>query len=130
MTEMHTVRVKRIGRAVKAALSYSGHSQKDLEKLLDLSQGQISARVNGRVEFRVSELDKVARYLGRSYLDFTGERDPITGQMWSDEAETATSSGYKQSRVHRHGRRVRRGRILPGARPDLDRVVVPFRRTA
>jgi transcriptional regulator with XRE-family HTH domain len=49
---------------LRAAMAGKGVRQSDLAALLGITQAQISARIRGTIEWRVSELQAVARHLG------------------------------------------------------------------
>jgi len=55
---------ERVAEEVRVLMTRHRIKQADLASVLHVSQGQISARLNGRVEFTVSELEAVARYFG------------------------------------------------------------------
>lgn len=55
MTQAETV-----PRNVRAELARSGKQQKDLARALGITQQSVSARLNGRVDFTVRELEIVA----------------------------------------------------------------------
>lgn len=50
-------------RNVKAELVRNGFTNQDLARTLEISQASISKRMTGRVEFRSSELEKIAMLL-------------------------------------------------------------------
>lgn len=64
---------------VRAEVSRLGVDQKDLAKVLGMSQGQVSSRLRGAVEFRPSELEKIADYMQLEVEVFTtrSNRKPI-----------------------------------------------------
>lgn len=53
-----------IAAEVRAEISRQMKPQRELVELLGISQAQVSERVRGDVEWRISELVKVAEYLG------------------------------------------------------------------
>lgn len=53
-----------IAAQVRAEISRQMKPQRELVELLGISQAQVSERVRGDVEWRISELVKVADYLG------------------------------------------------------------------
>jgi predicted XRE-type DNA-binding protein len=53
-----------IAALVRAEISKQMKPQRELVELLGISQAQVSERVRGDVEWRISELVKVAEYLG------------------------------------------------------------------
>lgn len=57
---------ERVAEEVRVLMTRHRIKQSDLASVLRISQGQVSARLNGRVEFTVSELEAVARYFGVS----------------------------------------------------------------
>lgn len=59
-----------IAAQVRAELSRQMKPQRELVELLGLSQAQISERVRGDVEWRISELTLVADHLGVSITEF------------------------------------------------------------
>lgn len=59
MSQAQTVPLK-----VRAAMSKAGLRQADLAGPLEISQQQVSARLNGKVDFTVRELEIVAETLG------------------------------------------------------------------
>lgn len=110
MTTTEEPRSRRIARDVDAAVRWAGYRNKDLAEVLGISAGQVSHRINGKIEFSVSELDRIARWLDRPYDDFTGEGTAHGGRR-------KFSSGYIFARVHR---RAAKPRIVPtpwGATP-------------
>lgn len=65
-----------IAAQVRAEISKQMRPQRELVDLLGLSQAQISERVRGDVEWRISELVKVAELLGVPITDFVPAADP------------------------------------------------------
>lgn len=61
---------KEIAAQVRAEISRQMKPQRDLVELLGISQAQVSERVRGDVEWRISELTKVAEYLKVPLTDF------------------------------------------------------------
>jgi predicted XRE-type DNA-binding protein len=59
-----------IAAQVRAEISRQMKPQRELMDLLGLSQAQISERVRGEVEWRISELVQVAQLLGVPITDF------------------------------------------------------------
>lgn len=59
-----------IAAQVRAELSRQMKPQRELVELLGLSQAQVSERVRGDVEWRISELTLVADHLGVSITEF------------------------------------------------------------
>lgn len=53
-----------IAAQVRAEISRQMKPQRELVELLGISQAQVSERVRGDVEWRISELVKVAEFLG------------------------------------------------------------------
>lgn len=53
-----------IAAQVRAEISRQMKPQRELVEILGISQAQVSERVRGDVEWRISELVKVAGYLG------------------------------------------------------------------
>lgn len=49
---------------IRAEVARKGKNQGDLAKLLGITRQGISQRMLGRVDFRVSEVQKIADYLG------------------------------------------------------------------
>lgn len=64
---------------VRAEVSRLEVDQKDLAKVLGMSQGQVSSRLRGNIEFKPSELEKIADYMGLEVEIFTtrSHRKPI-----------------------------------------------------
>jgi transcriptional regulator with XRE-family HTH domain len=50
--------------SLRAELARRGMTQNDMARILGCSQGHISARMAGRAPWRVSDLAKIARYMG------------------------------------------------------------------
>lgn len=59
-----------IAALVRAEISKQMKPQRELVELLGISQAQVSERVRGDVEWRISELTKVADFLGVPLTDF------------------------------------------------------------
>jgi ribosome-binding protein aMBF1 (putative translation factor) len=56
---------KDVGSApIRAELARAGFDQKDLAEWIGVHPSQISARMQGRIEWRVSELRVIAEHLG------------------------------------------------------------------
>lgn len=68
-----------IAGEVRAEISRQKRAQRDIADLLDLSQAQVSDRVNGVVEWRISELVLVADWLGVSITKFVPFEEPVGG---------------------------------------------------
>lgn len=51
---------------VRAEIARAGKSQSDVAQHIPLSQQSLSQRMQGRVPFRISELQRIADYLGIS----------------------------------------------------------------
>ena len=64
---------------VRAEVSRLGVDQHELAKVLGMSQGQVSSRLRGSVEFRPSELEKIANFMQLDVEVFTtrSNRKPI-----------------------------------------------------
>lgn len=63
--ELNTLRLK-------AAIAGSGKSYGELAKRLELSQTCFSYKVNGRNEFKVSEVEKLSKALGLKQSEMFG----------------------------------------------------------
>lgn len=63
---------ERVAEEVRVLMTRHHVRQADLAAVLNVKQPQISARLNGRVEFTVSELDLLARYFGVSPVELLG----------------------------------------------------------
>lgn len=50
-----------------AEMARNGHTQGTLAELLNLPQSGISARLNGKIEFSKSEIDKICAFYNRTY---------------------------------------------------------------
>jgi transcriptional regulator with XRE-family HTH domain len=59
-----------IAALVRAEISKQMRPQRELVELLGISQAQVSERVRGDVEWRISELAKVADLLGVPLTNF------------------------------------------------------------
>jgi predicted transcriptional regulator len=92
-TVLDEPRYKRVAREVDAAVRWAGYKQKDLAPVLGLSPGQVSQRISGKIEFTISELDKIAEWLGRRYADFQGEITPD-----NERRRVSASSGWRTRR--------------------------------
>lgn len=53
-----------ISREIRAEMGRQQRRHRELAAHLGLSQGQTSARLRGEIEFRPSELEKAAEFLG------------------------------------------------------------------
>ena len=62
MTEQ--TRAERVAANVRAEMARAGYSQRQLAADLGIAQQGLSQRLNGRVPFRVNELDRIAAILG------------------------------------------------------------------
>lgn len=49
---------------VKAEMGRASVTQKQLAEQLDLTQASLSSRLRGKIEFKPSELEKIANFLG------------------------------------------------------------------
>lgn len=58
----------------RAELARSGKTQEDIAEVLGITRQGVSQRLLGRVEFRVSELQKIADYLGIPVSALLGEK--------------------------------------------------------
>lgn len=58
-----------VSREIRGLLGKNQKSQKDLGKLLDLTQGSISNRLRGEVPWSIDELDLVAGYFDVPIMD-------------------------------------------------------------
>lgn len=77
---------KRVAEEVRVLMTRRRVKQSDLAAVLHVTQPQISQRLNGRVEFTVSELETLARYFGVSPAELLGEgyhRSPDGGGVTS-----------------------------------------------
>jgi predicted transcriptional regulator len=52
-----------------AVMASRGDSQGDLAKVLGLSQPVVSMRFSGRIDWSISEVDKVCKHYNLSYYD-------------------------------------------------------------
>jgi predicted XRE-type DNA-binding protein len=70
-----------IAAHVRAEISKQMKPQRELMELLGLSQAQVSERVRGEVEWRISELVQVAQLLGVPITDFVPASavEPVSG---------------------------------------------------
>lgn len=68
-----------IAAQVRAEISRQMKPQRELVELLGLSQAQISERVRGDVEWRISELVQVANLLGVPITDLVPAAVPSVG---------------------------------------------------
>lgn len=61
-----------VAAEIRAALARQTprRTQRQLAEVLGLSQAQVSDRMRGLVEFRVSEIEATARWLGMPVTDF------------------------------------------------------------
>lgn len=66
-----------IAAQVRAEISKQMKPQRELVDLLGVSQAQVSERVRGDVEWRISELVKVAHYLGVPITEFVPADEPV-----------------------------------------------------
>lgn len=57
---------KRVAQRVKVAAFAAGISRKQLAEAMGLSEGNTSKRLNGRQEFQLSELERIAPLLGET----------------------------------------------------------------
>lgn len=57
---------------VRAELARSGKTQEDIARVLGLTRQSVSLRLLGQVEFRVSEIQLIADYLGVSISTLVG----------------------------------------------------------
>lgn len=65
-----------IATEVRAEISRQKKPQREIADLLNLSQQQVSERVRGDVEWRISELVRVASWLGVSVDQFVPTLEP------------------------------------------------------
>lgn len=49
---------------IKGLMAENGHKQKDLAKILDLSLQSVNLKLQGKTDFKVNELVKIARQYG------------------------------------------------------------------
>lgn len=61
---MNDIDLTQLNSTIRAELARRGMHQRDLAALLGLSQPSVSARFSGAAEWRVSEIQAVARALG------------------------------------------------------------------
>lgn len=61
---MNDIDLSQLNSTVRAELARRGMHQRALASVLGLSQASVSARLSGAAEWRVSELQTVARVLG------------------------------------------------------------------
>ena len=62
----------RVAEEVRVLMTRRRAKQSDLAAVLSVSQGQVSQRLNGHVEFTVSELEALARYFDVDPTDLLG----------------------------------------------------------
>lgn len=62
---------------LRAELARAGLLQKDVGALLGLDQPQVSSRINGKVPWRVTELQTIARHLGVSVDALIDDPEPV-----------------------------------------------------
>lgn len=79
-----------VGVNVRKAMSMEGISQRQLAKILDISQPSICRRLSGEKDFQVSELLKVAEYLCQPIGDFIPQSSPAV--QLTPQAEPAGDS--------------------------------------
>jgi predicted XRE-type DNA-binding protein len=68
-----------IAAQVRAEISRQMKPQRELVEILGISQAQVSERVRGDVEWRISELVKVADFLGVPLTQFVPADDSLAG---------------------------------------------------
>ena len=51
------------GNKLKGAMAEKGISQADIAKILGLSTNSVSAKINGKVDFKVGEMQKICDFL-------------------------------------------------------------------
>lgn len=61
-----------ITREIRAEMGRQRRNQREIADLIGLSQTQVSKRFAGLIEFRPSELEKIADYLGVPVTQFVG----------------------------------------------------------
>ena len=61
---MNDIDLSQLNSTIRAELARRGMHQRALAQMLGLSQASVSARLSGGAEWRVSELQAVARILG------------------------------------------------------------------
>lgn len=64
---------QRVPANIRAEVARRGLRQKDLAEMLGMSQASVSARLHGRVEFRLSEIEVLASIWGISLSYLLGE---------------------------------------------------------
>ena len=52
---------------LRAEMARHGHNQQTLAELLDMPQSGISNRLQGNVEWKVSEIEAICGYYGKPY---------------------------------------------------------------
>jgi len=65
-----------IAGEIRAELARQGKAQRDLAEHFDVSLMWVSARLAGKVEFKVSQLMQVAAYLGVPVTQFLPRTEP------------------------------------------------------
>lgn len=68
-----------IAAEVRAEISRQRKPQREISELLGISQQQVSERVLGDVEWRISELVRVAAWLGVPITKFVPVGEPVAG---------------------------------------------------
>ena len=54
---------------LRGEMAKKGYAQKDLCKLLNLCESQVSKRMNGKTEFTIKEVVKICEWLGKSFSE-------------------------------------------------------------
>lgn len=65
-----------VAREVRAELARQRVTQRQVGEWLGISQPQVGARLRGEIEFRPSELDRLAVALGVPVTQFLPQREP------------------------------------------------------
>lgn len=68
-------RSQRVAANVRAEMARHRHTQISLAKELDCTQQSLSLRLNGKVPFRIDELDRIALILEVGLADLIGGED-------------------------------------------------------
>lgn len=55
---------KKLARYIESACKAQGITQRDLQKVLNRSQGYVSERISGKLAWNITELDMISPMLG------------------------------------------------------------------
>ncbi|WP_442867695.1 helix-turn-helix domain-containing protein [Citricoccus sp. NR2] len=72
--DVHSTATITAAREVKAWMARLGYRQADIAQLLGIAQGQVSARLRGRIQFTLEQLMIIAAEFEISLGDLLGER--------------------------------------------------------